>query len=76
MIFNTHMHELAMSIDEINALDGKTKVDSLIMGIQDGQRSYKVHCAPPDGRSYAKDIAEKYGVSYEQLMESVKSKSA
>lgn len=76
VIFNTHMHELAMSIDEINALDGKTKVDSLIMGIQDGQRSYKVHCAPPDGRSYAKDIAEKYGVSYEQLMESVKSKSA
>ena len=67
-IFNTHMHELAMDLDEINALNGKIKVASLVTGIHEGQRSYKVYLAPPDGISYARDIAEKYGVTYSQLM--------
>ena len=68
-IFNTHMHELAMDLDEINALNGKIKVASLVTGIHEGQRSYKVYLAPPDGISYARDIAEKYGVTYSQLMQ-------
>ena len=67
-IFNTHMHELAMNLEEINAPDGKIKVASLVTGIHEGRRSYKVYCAPPDGISYARDIAEKYGVTYSQLM--------
>ena len=50
-IFNTHMHELAMDLDEINALNGKIKVASLVTGIHEGQRSYKVYLAPPDGIS-------------------------
>lgn len=70
-IFNTHMHELAMNLDEINDNDGKIKVASLITGIHEGQRSYKVYLAPPDGISYARDIAEKYGVTYGQLMKSI-----
>ena len=37
--FNTHMHELAMDLDEINALNGKIKVASLVTGIHKGQRS-------------------------------------
>ena len=32
-----------------------------------GERSYKVEIAPPEGMSYANDIAEKYGVTYEML---------
>ena len=67
-IFNTHMHELAMNLEKINAPDGKIKVASLVTGIHEGRRSYKVYCAPPDGISYARDIAEKYGVTYSQLM--------
>ncbi len=68
-IFNTHMHELAMDLDEINALNGKIKVASLVTGIHEGQRSYKVYLAPPDGISYARDNAEKYGVTNSQLMQ-------
>ena len=67
-IFNTHMHELAMNLEKINAPDGIIKVASLVTGIHEGQRSYKVYLAPPDGISYARDIAEKYGVTYSQLM--------
>ena len=47
---------------------GKIKVASLVTGIHKGQCSYKVYLAPPDGISYARDIAEKYGVTYSQLM--------
>ena len=67
-IFNTHMHELAMELGEINALKGDIKAASLITGIHEGKRSYKVFIAPPEGISYARDIAKKYGVTYEQLM--------
>ncbi len=71
-IFNTHMHELAMNLDELNASDGGGNcVASLITGIENGQRSYKVFLAPPCGQSYAKDIARKYGVTYGQIKESI-----
>ena len=70
-IFNTHMHELATDLDSINYLDGNMMVASLITGIHEGRRSFKVYIAPPEGISYAKDIAEKYGVTYEQLERSI-----
>ncbi len=70
-IFNTHMHELAMELETMNSLEGDLKVASLITGIHDGQRSYKVFLAPPEGVSYAKDIAEKYGVTFDQLKKSI-----
>ena len=70
-VFNTHMHELAMQLDLMNALDGDIKVASLITGIHEGTRSYKVFIAPPEGVSYARDIAEKYGVTFDQLKKSI-----
>ncbi len=66
-IFNTHMHELARSLDELNAAEGDSRVESLVTGVQHGERSFKVAVAPPQGVSYAKDIAQKYGVTYEQI---------
>ena len=71
-IFNTHMHELAMHLEQMNSLEGDIKVASLITGIHDGERSYKVFLAPPEGVSYARDIAEKYGVTFDQLKKSIK----
>ena len=71
-IFSTHLHELAASIPEINersALRGGIKLDTLVAGIEEGQRSFKIHRAKPDGKSYARDIAYKYGLSFENLME-------
>lgn len=66
-IYNTHMHKLAYDVDEINAEAAEYKAASLIVSSKDGKRSYKVEVAPPKGLSYASDIAEKYGVTYELL---------
>lgn len=70
MIYNTHMHKLAEEIDVLNedSKDGG-RFASLVAETEDGKRSYRVRIAPPRGLSYARDIAEKYGVTYEQLME-------
>ena len=70
-IFNTHMHELAMHLDVMNSYEGTLNVASLITGIHEGKRSYKVFLAPPEGVSYARDIAEKYGVTFDQLKQSI-----
>ncbi|HCA05079.1 MAG TPA: hypothetical protein DEO32_04175, partial [Ruminococcaceae bacterium] len=69
-IFNTHMHDLARGVDELNsAVDGSSKAASLVTGIHDGERSFKVSLLPPQGVSYAKDIALKYGISFNQIKE-------
>lgn len=71
-IFSTHLHELAASVPEINRRSlelGGVKIDTLVAGIEEGQRSFKIHRTKPDGKSYARDIADKYGLSFENLME-------
>ena len=71
-IFNTHMHDLARSVDELNAeIEGTSAAASLVTGVHDGERSFKVSLLPPQGISYAKDIALKYGVSFAQIKESI-----
>ena len=75
-IFNTHMHDLARSCDEINeSVEGKSRAASLVTGVHDGERSFKVSLLPPQGVSYAKDIALKYGVSFKQMKETIDSKN-
>ena len=67
-IFNTHMHDLATSVGEINsAVEGDSRAESLITGVHHGERSFKVCIAPPQGVSYAADIAKKYGVTFDQI---------
>lgn len=67
-IFNTHMHELASNLDKFNeTTEGTSRVESLVTGIDKGMRSFKVSIAPPQGVSYARDIAVKYGVTFEQI---------
>ena len=44
------------------------KIDSLVAGIEDGKRSFKIYRMKPDGKSYARDIADKYGLSYENIV--------
>ena len=70
-LFSTHLHELAAEIDNINARtapDGGKKIDTLVAGIEDGKRSFKIYRMKPDGKSYARDIADKYGLSYESIV--------
>ena len=74
-IFSTHLHELAASVPDINkksAALGGIKIDTLVAGIEEGKRSFKIIRAKPDGKSYARDIADKYGLSFESLMQRVK----
>ncbi|MBE6577077.1 MAG: hypothetical protein E7653_02945 [Ruminococcaceae bacterium] len=70
-LFSTHLHELAAEIDGINARtapDGGVAIDTLVAGIADGRRSFKIVRQKPDGKSYARDIADKYGLSYENIV--------
>lgn len=73
-IFNTHMHDLARSLDELNGIEGDSRVESLVTGVHDGQRSFKVAIIPPQGTSYAKDIALKYGVTFDIIKQSIDEK--
>ncbi len=67
-IYNTHMHKLGEDADELTRESTGAGAASLIMRTEDGKRSFKVALAQPEGSSYAKDIAEKYGVTYDMLV--------
>lgn len=74
-IFTTHLHDLAASVDRINETcqpKGGVKIDNLVAAINQGSRSFKVVRAKPDGKSYARDIAEKYGLSIDKIMDKIK----
>lgn len=65
-IYNTHMHKLGLDAEEFSK-DFKQKASSLVVKSDGGKRSFKLAIAPPEGSSYAADIAKKYGVTYEML---------
>ena len=68
-IYNTHMHKLAKELDtEINAGAGEGKAVSLVAETRDGKNSFRVKIAPPEGKSFAREIAVKYGVTYDALV--------
>ena len=70
-IFSTHLHELASGVPDINQKSkemGGISIDTLVAGIEEGRRSFKIVRAKPDGKSYARDIANKYGLSFENLI--------
>ena len=74
-IFSTHLHELAAAVPEINERSkrsGGVMIDTLVAGIESGKRSFKIHRAKPDGKSYARDIANKYGLSFDTLISNAK----
>ena len=73
VLFSTHLHELGGEVDEINRrslAEGGVRVDTLVAGIEEGRRSFKIYRKKPDGKSYARDIAERYGLSFEALKKS------
>ena len=62
------MHKLGEGTEDLNQENRVVGVTSLIMRTENGKRSFKVALAKPEGSSYAKDIAEKYGVTYDMLV--------
>ena len=75
-IYNTHMHKLGDNIEELNNGISNVKASSLIVRSDEGNRSFRIEVAPPEGMSYARDIAEKYGVTYEMLTDGMTNSSA
>lgn len=75
-IYNTHMHKLAQDLDTvINTEAAEGKAVSLVAETKEGKHSFRVRIAPPEGQSFARDIAEKYGVTYESLTASVQAEN-
>ncbi len=78
-LFSTHLHELAGEIEAINARseqEGGSRIDTLVAGIEEGKRSFKIFKAKPDGKSYARDIATKYGLTYDNILNIISNKNS
>jgi DNA mismatch repair protein MutS len=77
--FATHFHDLAMQVEEINAgIVGKSRLVSLVSVVGDSVspatevvRTFRIVPHTPIGKSYAGEIAYKYGINFEQLYDSL-----
>lgn len=66
VIYNTHLHELVDSIEKTIDI---SLIESLVAGKNMEKSPYLIEKGRPLGKSYALNIAKKYGMSYEQLLE-------
>jgi DNA mismatch repair protein MutS len=71
-VYATHLHELGARVDRINEeVPGDSLVVSLAAGVEDGdgpaRRTFRITRGPPVGLSYARDIADRYEISFERL---------
>jgi len=71
-VYSTHFHDLAASIERINSeTAGRSKLVSMVSKInkRNGkiERTYKIIKSAPEGKSYAREIALKYGIGFDQL---------
>lgn len=71
MLFNTHLHELPRLCDEINQSEPNDfPLVSIVTGTEGDERSFVISKGDSFGMSYAREIAKKYGVTFEQLLKS------
>lgn len=70
--FVTHIHGLSVKVDQFNSHpENRGKIDNLIAVMEDkeaGVRSYRISRTMPDGLSYAKDIAIRYGLGLDEIL--------
>lgn len=75
-IFATHLHDLAADCDALNAeTPGDSTIISLValamesehLAEDESRQTFQIVAGPPRGRSYAHEIAARYGISFEQL---------
>lgn len=78
-LFVTHIHDLPMKVQEYNSYPGnRSKIDNLVAqmdNVERGVRSYRIRRTTPDGLSYARDIAARYGLNLEEICGNKKEKS-
>ena len=76
-IFSTHLHDLAQQVETLNQHStSKAKIDSLVAEVEPGttNRTFKIKRIKPDGLSYARSIAEQYGITLEQILQARRQK--
>ncbi len=67
-IFSTHLHEIVEVTERLHAeATSRAVIDYLKVGIDHDKRTYKVYREKSDGKSYAQDIAKRYGLTYDQI---------
>ncbi|MEL6309172.1 MAG: hypothetical protein AAFV98_01270 [Chloroflexota bacterium] len=81
-VFATHLHELAAACDDLNGrTDGDSKIISVVSKVQvidEGntiRRTYQITPAPPESKSYALELAARYGISFAQLKTTIESRN-
>ena len=78
-IFSTHLHDLAQRVDELNRHSAnKAKIDNLVAEVEPDttNRTFKILRAKPDGLSYARSIAEQYGITLDQILQARRQQQA
>lgn len=75
-VYATHLHDLAASVAALNAeTPGDSPIVSLVSLVEENggdsplsfRQTYRIVPGPPRGHSYAREIAARYGLSFEQL---------
>jgi DNA mismatch repair protein MutS len=83
-VFATHLHDLAANCSLMNSeADGDSQIISMVAQVQiapeqNGQavrRTYQVVAGPPMSKSYAIELAARYGISFQQLTETLKKRA-
>lgn len=73
VVFNTHLHELGMKISDYNEQIKNDCVSrSYVVGETTSEQIYKVYEAEPRGYSQAYEIAKTFGVTFDQLIDTIK----
>ena len=71
-LYVTHIHDLSQQVEKYNSHPrNRGKIDNLVAmmeNVEEGTRSYKVLRTTPDGLSYAKDIAKRYGLDLGHIL--------
>jgi hypothetical protein len=84
-VFTTHLHELAERVEALNGeVEGGSKIGSLVAGVgaaperPDGEtrRTFDIRPGPPMGKSYARDIAERFEISFRKIRRRLKERHA
>lgn len=66
VLFNSHLHEL---YDQLCEVADRKSIESYIAGANMKESPYLVEIGRPLGKSHAREIADRYGMSFDKLME-------
>ena len=77
-IYATHLHDLAENLHELDLrAPGEPPTVSLVAKIAAGQsealgRTFRIEPGPPQGRSFAAEVASAFGISFAQLRQKLR----